>query len=159
MPDRLFAWGRAAMTEISAWSFERWQSLPFRVTLVPPPRRDRAASLLLANGIAVNRTTPHLAECRALVDFLLSPPVQEFLQLDGYGLPAFSGTDALALAASEHAAVLRAVLPHARVLEPAEVVVMETIGELLTMALGGALEPRTAVEQMQRAAAERLAQT
>jgi ABC-type glycerol-3-phosphate transport system substrate-binding protein len=156
-PEPLFARGDVAMLEVSGMALDHLVPLPFRWSLLPPPRQAQSVTLLLPVGIAINRATPHAAACRALVDYLLSPPVQEFFGMDGFCIPAIApplhGRDRNGTAK----AMLRSLLPDAHVLTAAEVVAFDSISDLLGMTLAGAIALPDAIEHMHRAATAALA--
>jgi ABC-type glycerol-3-phosphate transport system substrate-binding protein len=168
----LFARGQVAMLDVSGMALDQLARLPFRWQALPPPRGVRSANLLVVTGIAVGRASPNERACRDFVDYLLSPPVQDFLRLDSYCVPATfapetpgqpggfgqgaSGAGAGADSGPARA-VLAALLPQAHAFTLRESVALRAAAGTLEMALAGALPPHLAIQQMQRAAAAALA--
>jgi ABC-type glycerol-3-phosphate transport system substrate-binding protein len=168
----LFARGRVAMLDVSGMALDQLARLPFRWQILPPPRGVRSANLLVVTGIAIGRDSPNESAGRDFVDFLLSPPVQDFLRLDSYCVPATfapetpgqpggfgqgaSGAGAGADSGPARA-VLAALLPQAHPFTLRESVALRAAAGTLEMALAGALPPHLAIQQMQRAAAAALA--
>jgi ABC-type glycerol-3-phosphate transport system substrate-binding protein len=140
-------------------ALDQLATAPFRWRVLPPPRQARAANLLIVTGIAIGRDSPNERAGRDFVDYLLSPPVQHFLQLDSYGIPA-SLTPEREAHQDRHAAVrtvLHALLPDAHPFTLAESVALRAAGGALEMTLAGAIPPALAIQQMQQAATAALA--
>jgi ABC-type glycerol-3-phosphate transport system substrate-binding protein len=174
LAGQMFARGQVGALDVSSMALDQLAPLPFRWQVLPPPQQVRSANLLLVTGIAIGRGSPHDRACRDFLQYLLSPPVQEFLRLDSYSVPAtvtpkHQGHEegqrgaAPPLAAGTAAGfppartALRELLPEAHPFTLAESVALRAAAGTLEMALAGAISPALAIQQMQQAATAALA--